>query len=137
MAVPELCIVEEDGDLDKAYEKLESEKEQYFSEMVEGGFEEYIKKPEKTQLRNKFRHNLALFGIKLIIILIICFVGVKVAENKDLSRSLLSIVTIVSSGRLNLSISCGFVNWFPIVSLGNTPNPPGLDMLPFELEGNE
>jgi hypothetical protein len=48
LVVPELCIVEEDKDLGKAYEKLESKKEQYFIEMIEDGFEEYNRKPEKA-----------------------------------------------------------------------------------------
>ena len=86
MVVPDLCIVEKDEDLGKAYEKLESKKEEYFIEMIEDGFEEHIRKPEKTiiskQFRDKFGHNLALFGIKFLLVLIICFIGVSIFENK-------------------------------------------------------
>lgn len=86
LVVPELCIVEKDKDLGKAYEKLETKKEQYFSEMIEDDFEVYIRKPEKTiiseQFRDKLKHNLALFGIKFLLILIICFIGVSVVENR-------------------------------------------------------
>ena len=86
LVVPELCIVEEDKDLGKAYEKLESKKEQYFIEMIEDGFEEYIRKPERAiisrQFRDKFRHDLALFGIKFLLVLIICFIGISIVENK-------------------------------------------------------
>jgi len=86
LVVPDLCIVEKDEDLGKAYEKLESKKEEYFIEMIEDGFEEYIRKPEKTiiskQFRDKFGHNLALFGIKSLLVLIICFIGVSIVGNK-------------------------------------------------------
>jgi hypothetical protein len=48
LVIPELCIVGKDEDLlGKAYEKLESKKEDYFVEMIETGFEEDIRKPEK------------------------------------------------------------------------------------------
>jgi len=74
------------SDLGKAYEKLESKKEEYFIEMIEDGFEEYIRKPEKTiinkQFRDKFGHNLALFGIKFLLVLIICFIGVGIVGNR-------------------------------------------------------
>ena len=83
--IPELSIIEKDGSLEKAYGKLEFEKEKYFQEMIESDNQEYIKEPKSgkgNKIEKQFITNLVPFFVKtLTILLIMLFISV-VAYNK-------------------------------------------------------
>ena len=95
--IPELAIIEEDESLEKAYEKLESEKEKYFQEMIENDYQDYIKEPEGEKIKKEYIPDLTNYLIKLTItVLVIIFLGVvgmKVTLDKveHETRSILSI----------------------------------------------
>ena len=83
--IPELAIIEEDGNLEKAYEKLELEKEKYFQEMIENDSQDHIKEPKQGKIKEigeTFIAELVPFFVKTaIILLIMLFISV-VAYNK-------------------------------------------------------
>jgi len=100
LSIPELCCIEEDVSLEKAYEKLESEKEKYFQEMIASDSQSYIKEPEAMRLKkSNLFSSLAPFSIKLALIAFIGVVGMQVAISKikslehDLSKKAHSVVT--------------------------------------------
>ena len=95
--IPELAIIEEDESLEKAYKKLELEKEKYFQTMIENGYQDYIKEPEGGKIKKEYIPDLTNYLIKLTItVLVIIFLGVvgmKVTLDKveHETRSILSI----------------------------------------------
>ena len=81
--IPDLCCIEEDISLEKAYEKLELEKEKYFQEMIESGSQSYIREPEAVKLKKSNLFNSLLpFMIKLAIIVFVGVVGMQVVEGR-------------------------------------------------------
>lgn len=81
--IPDLCCIGEDASLEKAYEKLELEKEKYFQEMIESGSQSYIREPEAVKLnKSNLLNNLVPFLIKLLIIGLVGVVGMQVAVNR-------------------------------------------------------
>ena len=87
--IRELAMVEEDESLDKAYEKLESQKEKYFQEMIENEYQDYIKGPKgrkivKTSIFNisDLTNYLIKLTITAVIIAILGFVGMRVTLEK-------------------------------------------------------
>lgn len=91
MFIPELMVYAEDDNIERAYEKLETAKEEYFKRMIEGGYEDYIVEPE-MQRRTAKRYGpdrfseFGLFIIKLMItmfaLLILMGVTYKLIEGK-------------------------------------------------------
>mgnify|MGYP001561477685 CR=1 FL=1 len=83
LIIPELCCIEENATLEKAYEKLELEKEKYFKEIIEIGSQAYIREPGaiKHKKSNLF-NSLLPFMIKLVIIIVVGVVMMQVAAAK-------------------------------------------------------
>ena len=73
VSVPELTIVEEDESLDKAYEKMNLEKEIYFEKMIENGYQHYIKEPEGGIRKKSFISGWLPFFQNIAIIIFIFF----------------------------------------------------------------
>ena len=96
--IPELAIIEEDESLEKAYEKLELEKEKYLQTMIENGYQDYIKEPGGGKIKKEYIPGLTNYLLKLVMtILIITLFGVVGMEYtldkvKDETRSILSIM---------------------------------------------
>ena len=87
--IPELAILCEDENLEKAYEKLEYEKEKYFQEMIANEYQDHIREPEggkitKTSVANisNLAEYLIKLGITVVIVVIFGAVGMKVTLNK-------------------------------------------------------
>lgn len=98
--IPDLCCMGEDASMEKAYEKLELEKEKYFQEMIESGSQSYIREPEAVKLnKSNLLNNLLPFLIKLLIIGLVGVVGMQVAvtriksAERKISKNALSAVT--------------------------------------------
>lgn len=69
--IREIGLFGEDEILEKAYEKLEFEKEKYFQKMIENDFQDHIGEPEERKIRKTFFGDLAPFFVKLIVILLV------------------------------------------------------------------
>jgi len=76
--IRELAIMVQEKTLDDAYRKLVNEKEKYFKDMIDNGFEKYIVKPDMLNSYDldfkrpyKFFSSLTPFLIKLTIIIIL------------------------------------------------------------------
>lgn len=84
--VPELACIEEDENLEKAYEKLEMGKESYFREMIESGYQDYIREPEgakrKKRFVDTFATNVLSFFVKFLIVLLVGGIFIQVASYK-------------------------------------------------------
>ena len=92
--IPDLSLVAEDEKLEKAYEKLEQEKEKFFRCMIESGFANCIPEPERVDTANKPRSGLKHFFVKLsIIVTLIILLGgfsykLAISEIKEITKSL-------------------------------------------------
>lgn len=80
LLVPELQLVVEGESLEKAYEKMEKEKELYFKEMIRTDYTEYIQEPAKTKMNKTGTSPLLLFAAKFFtatlgILLIVILLG--------------------------------------------------------------
>ncbi len=84
--IPELAVVEEDESLDKAYEKLDSEKAKYFQEMIENGYQDYIKEPEGRKIRKTSISDLTNYLLKLAITIVIIIILGVVGMNATLDK---------------------------------------------------
>ena len=76
LIIPELALISEDGKLDNAYKKLESEKEKFFQYVVENDLQHTIIEPErqKKKIRNKsFRFTI----IGVLLLILITLMGLK------------------------------------------------------------
>lgn len=84
--VPELACIEEDESLEKAYEKLEMEKESYFRKMIESGYQDHIREPEGAKRKKRFvdtvATNVLSFFVKSLIVLLIGGIFIQVASYK-------------------------------------------------------
>ena len=69
--IPELAIVEEDESLDKAYEKLDLEKERYLQKMIENEYQGYIKEPEGRRDKKRIVSGMVPFLVKLVVVLLV------------------------------------------------------------------
>ena len=69
--VPDLSIVAEDESLEKAYDKLEKEKEKFFKKMIDNGLEDCIPEPGKIEVPKKPVFELQPFFVKLVIVLLL------------------------------------------------------------------
>ena len=69
--IPELAIVEEDESLDKAYEKLDLEKERYLQKMVENEYQDYIKEPEGRRDKKRLVSGMIPFLVKFVMVLLV------------------------------------------------------------------
>lgn len=95
MFIPELVVCAEDDSIERAYEKLETAKEEYFKRMIEGGYEDYIVEPEmQGRTAKRYRADrfseFGVFFIKLMItvflLLILMGVTYKLIEGKGKSK---------------------------------------------------
>ena len=68
LLLPELSIIVQDESLDKAYAKLETEKEAYFRRMIDVSMENYISEPQNKISDERLLNKLLPFFIKLIVI---------------------------------------------------------------------
>ena len=109
--IPELAIIEEDESLEKAYEKLESEKEKYFQEMIENDYQDYIKEPEGEKIKKEYIPGLTNYlkklTITLIIVIFLGIVGMKVTLD-EVKRETLRIVSPDNVLRELIDESCRF-----------------------------
>lgn len=71
--IPELSCIAEDVNLEKAYKKLEIEKEKYFKEMIESDFVDYVNEPESLTIKKTFIFALLPFIARGLIIFIMVF----------------------------------------------------------------
>jgi hypothetical protein len=74
----ELSLLVEDENIEKAYEKLESEKEKYFQKMIENGYQDHIAEPEGRKIKKTPFWDLAPFFVKLIVILSIIVIFLEI-----------------------------------------------------------
>ncbi len=79
--IHELCLVTEDKNLEQAYVKMESNKENYFKKMIENHFQEHIEEPEGREIRKTFSWNLAPFFIKLTVVVLVTFIFLKTIDH--------------------------------------------------------
>lgn len=86
LSIHELSLLEEDNDIEKAYEKLEYEKDKYFQKMIENGYQEHIGEPKGKKIKKDSPWNLAPFFVKLFAIILV--VVVVLATKNSISRSL-------------------------------------------------
>ncbi|MDR4503611.1 MAG: discoidin domain-containing protein [Candidatus Scalindua sp.] len=86
LSIHELSLLEEDKDIEKAYEKLEYEKDKYFQKMIENGYQEHIGEPKCKKTKNDSSWNPAPFFIKLFAIVLI--VVIVLSTKNTISRSL-------------------------------------------------
>ena len=70
--IPELSIIIEDENLGNAYDKLEEEKKQYFSKMINSNSTDAINEPNLTAIKNRFLSELPLFCAKVFVVILIC-----------------------------------------------------------------
>ncbi len=91
--IPELAIVEEDKDLNRAYEKLCEEKERYFSELIENDYQEYIKEPQGVRPVKEFAGQIYLFLFKMALVCLVLGViggaGARFLSSEYLSKKIL------------------------------------------------
>jgi hypothetical protein len=86
--IRELGILEEDESLEKVYQKIEVEKNKYIQKMLEFGLQDEIIEPAKkgkiyhSFAKTSFSRDMALFLIKLGIVLIIALAGLKLATER-------------------------------------------------------
>lgn len=76
--IDELCIVEEDENLQNAFEKVEQEKEAFFKKMIEEGYQDYIREPYAVKNEEKpyfSIQSLIPFFIKLSVIFFILLIA--------------------------------------------------------------
>ncbi len=85
--IHQLCLFAEDENLEKAYEKLESEKEKYFRQIIEYNYQDHIVEPEPKGSKNQERNfwNLVPFFVKLAVITTV--VVVLLAKVDDISST--------------------------------------------------
>ena len=76
--IPELAIAEEDESLDKAYEKLDLEKERYLQKMIENEYQGYIKEPEGRRDKKRIVSGMAPFFVKVVVVLIVVALGARI-----------------------------------------------------------
>lgn len=100
--IPELACVTEDESLEKAYEKLELEKEKIFKKLIELNAQDIIREPvraksiKKERFTNTLVSNLLPFFVKLLIILLVGGIFLKVASNKIASLDQSKIITKIN-----------------------------------------
>lgn len=75
--IRELSLFGEDESLEKAYEKLELVKDQYFQKLIEMGAQNDITEPDRSKAKNTFFGNIASFAVKFIVIVITVIVLLK------------------------------------------------------------
>ena len=71
--IPELSCIAEDASLEKAYKKLEIEKEKYFKGIIESDFIDYINEPENLTIKKTVIFTSFTFIIKGVIIFTMIF----------------------------------------------------------------
>jgi hypothetical protein len=72
--IPELSLIVEGNTPDDVYEKLESEKEEYFKRIIKLNVQDTVKEPAPVVLRKKLFQNLISFFGKALITLICIFI---------------------------------------------------------------
>ncbi len=86
LSIHELSLLEEDTDIEKAYEKLEYAKDIYLNKMIENGYQEHIGEPKDKKMKIVSTWNLAPFFIKLFAVVLV--IAIVLATKNTLSRSL-------------------------------------------------
>lgn len=102
--IPELCCIEEDASIEKAYKKLELEKEKYFKEIIEISSQSYIREPGAIKYKKSNLFNSLLpFMIKLVIIIVVGVVVMQVAvvklksSERKISKKAQNVITDINN----------------------------------------
>jgi len=110
--IHELSLLVEDESLERAYEKLESEKGRYFQKMIEMEAQNNITEPacfgggEKTiKLINQLQNSLVPFSIKLIVTIITTIIIAFFVVNMDSISSTIKSIRSASSNIANTDFS--------------------------------
>ncbi|MCK9614367.1 MAG: hypothetical protein M0R48_02550 [Candidatus Omnitrophica bacterium] len=87
LVIPELGIIEEDDNLEKAYQRVEAGKEKHFQKIIQFDLQDEIVEPkkviaEKLDSKKIFITNIAIFVTKVIIILFIATLAVNFISDR-------------------------------------------------------
>lgn len=80
--IPELCIIKEDENLAKAYEKLENEKVNFFQKIIDHNLQYEFRESKYIKPQETLFHNLVPFIIKFAIIIVVIVISVQVFVSK-------------------------------------------------------
>ena len=123
--ISELAILCEDENLEKAYEKLEYEKEKYFQEMIANEYQDDIREPEGGKITkgsvaniSNLAEYLIKLGITVVIVVILGAVGMKVTLNK-VRHETQNIVNIVDEFK---SAKRSYIDNAPEIIIGQSRN---------------
>lgn len=111
--LPELSLVEEDENLDKAYEKLESEKVKYFQDMIKMEAQDEIIEPTKLiKSGKKLLESLVLFSGKLAIVLFISGVAFLFLyiQVKPIWQSIFQMTQLISKPDIIIDKTANYLN---------------------------
>ena len=133
--IPELSLIEEDENLEKAFEKVEKEKDDFFKKMIEDGAQEFIREPEAVKSKKTPFDNFVPFLIKLSIILVItvlAFISVPSIISKRIHPNSIASLLVSDSNqlfdilidRINLPVLANSLSGHPnsMISLSGHPN---------------
>jgi hypothetical protein len=101
--ISELGLIKEDQNLEQAYRKIETAKEEYFKSMIGSDLSDRIQEPSNLKSKRKFTNNITNFTVKAMIVIFIGIIGayfILTRVESFVSASMMSLGRSVSLGKI-------------------------------------